>query len=77
LTAWLIGRRGLPTYETFDELIKWSEIRQWGARRQQDFSGCLSWFSMLSGAERVAAAWDAISAADRLRGESGPQNNSA
>jgi len=75
LATRLIGSEPLITFVTFGELTKWTEIRDWGARRREELATWLSHVPVLPGDEAVAAIWGRLSAAAVRRGRSRPVND--
>ena len=75
LATRLIGSEPLITFVTFGELIKWIEIRDWGARRREELANWLSHVPVLPGDEAVAVIWGRLSAAAIRRGRPRPVND--
>jgi len=65
----------LITFVTSGELVKWVELRRWGARSRQELADWLSGIPVLPGDEPVAATWGLLSAAAVVRGRPRPVND--
>lgn len=76
LSTRLIGTQPLITFVTRAELVKWAEVRAWGARNRRMLDAWLSALPMIPGDEDVADTFGMLTAAAMRRGRPRPTNDS-
>lgn len=75
LAARLLNREPVITFVTYGELVKWTEVRNWGTRNRRELADWVSGVPVIPGDESVAITWGRLSAAANKRGRPQPVND--